>query len=71
MDKSLTSFNYLIGGKKQQRTNVPGYYRVRYAGLYRGIDLLSWGERNGMKYEFHVAEAIGERFMFRMAALPD
>lgn len=55
VEQSLTSFNYLVGDRKRHRTNVPGFDKVRYAELYRGIDLFSWGERNGMKYEFHVA----------------
>jgi hypothetical protein len=34
---------------------VPGFGRVRYPGLYRGIDLVFRGERSGAEYDFVVA----------------
>ena len=41
--------------KSQHRSNVAGYAKIAYPGLYQGIDLLTWGHPTGMKYEFHVA----------------
>jgi len=55
IDRCATSFNFLVGAQDQHRSNVPGYQKVSYSGLYQGIDLLTWGQRDGMKYEFHVA----------------
>ncbi|HUT94088.1 MAG TPA: hypothetical protein VMY37_31790 [Thermoguttaceae bacterium] len=34
---------------------MPGYETVAYPGLYDGIDLLTFGRRDSLKYEFHVA----------------
>ena len=48
-------FNYCIGDQSKWRECVPGYEVVAYEGLYDGIDLLTWGRRDSLKYEFHVA----------------
>lgn len=55
IDQSSTSFNYLVGDASQHRSNVPGYQKIEYPSLYPGIDLLTWAQPAGMKYEFHVA----------------
>ena len=55
VDRVGTAFNYLVGDQAQHRTNVAGYQKIEYASLYAGIDLLTWGQQDGMKYEFHVA----------------
>jgi autotransporter-associated beta strand protein len=34
---------------------VPSYAAVAYEDLYAGIDLKTWGQRDSLKYEFHVA----------------
>ncbi len=34
---------------------MPTYQEVAYDGLYAGIDLVTWGRRDSLKYEFHVA----------------
>ena len=54
-DQAATVFNYLIGDQSQWHTNVPTYQKVAYNGLYAGIDLVTWGQRDSLKYEFHVA----------------
>jgi len=48
-------FNYYVGEQADWRTNVPAYETVAYMGLYDGIDLHTWGRRDSLKYEFHVA----------------
>ena len=55
MDQAATTFNYLVGAQSQWHTNVPTYQEVAYDGLYAGIDLVTWGRRDSLKYEFHVA----------------
>ena len=55
LDPSASVFNYLLGDPADWRTNVPSYETVAYPGLYAGIDLYTWGRRDGLKYEFHVA----------------
>ena len=48
--------NYFVGGdSKQWRTNVPNYGKVRFTGVYPGIDLLYYGNRRQLEYDFIVA----------------
>jgi hypothetical protein len=38
--------NYFIGNDpKKWRTNVPNYAKVKYAGVYPGVDLVYYGNR--------------------------
>ncbi len=48
--------NYLIGPDKNKwYTSIPTYAQVRYKGVYHGIDMVVWGSRNRLKYEFQLA----------------
>ncbi len=48
--------NYFIGRNPANwRTNVPTYARVRYAGAYRGIDVVYYGRQGQLEYDFRVA----------------
>ncbi|KKL46618.1 hypothetical protein LCGC14_2343760, partial [marine sediment metagenome] len=53
--RAETVYNYFLGDEANWRTNVPAYEKVVYPDLYDGIDLHTWGRRNSLKYEFHVA----------------
>ena len=45
--------NYLLGSRRENwRTGVPQYSRVRYAGVYPGIDLVYYGNQNRLEYDF-------------------
>ena len=55
MERAETVFNYLVGEQDAWRSGVPAFETVAYEGLYDGIDLLTWGQRDSLKYEFHVA----------------
>ena len=50
-----TVFNYHLGDQSTWRDAVPTYETVAYLGLYDGIDLHTWGRRDSLKYEFHIA----------------
>jgi hypothetical protein len=60
--------NYFIGNDPSKwRTNVATYARVRYAGVYPGIDLIYYGTEGKLEYDFVAApgaapEAIGLNF---------
>ena len=54
-DPSGAVYNYYVGDPSTWRTRVPTFETVAYLDLWSGIDLLTWGRRDGLKYEFHVA----------------
>jgi len=48
--------NYFIGNDPSQwHTNVPTYAKVRYSGVYPGIDLVYYGQQRQLEYDFVVA----------------
>src|SRR5437879_7867608 len=48
--------NYFIGNDpKKWRTDVPTYGKVKYAGVYPGIDLVYYGNQRQLEYDFVVA----------------
>jgi hypothetical protein len=54
--------NYFLGNDPQKwRTNVPNYARVKYEGVYAGIDLLYYGNQGRLEYDFVVAPGADPR----------
>jgi len=48
--------NYFIGNDPASwRTNVPTYAKVKYEGIYSGIDLVYYGNQRQLEYDFIVA----------------
>lgn len=48
--------NYFIGNDpKQWRLNVPNYGKVKFAGVYPGVDLVYYGNQRQLEYDFIVA----------------
>ncbi len=48
--------NYFIGNDPRLwRTDVPNYSRVRYRDVYPGVDVVYYGERRQLEYDFVVA----------------
>jgi hypothetical protein len=48
--------NYFVGNDPSKwHTGVPTYARVRYAGIYPGIDLVYYGNQRRLEYDFVVA----------------
>ena len=48
--------NYFLGNNKQNwQTKVPNFERVRYENIYRGIDLLYYGNQRRIEYDFVIA----------------
>ena len=48
--------NYLIGNDPAQwHTNVPVFSKVRYRQVYRGVDLIYYGNKHQIEYDFVVA----------------
>jgi len=48
--------NYFLGNDPQKwRTGVPNFAKVKYAGIYPGIDLVFHGNQRQLEYDFVVA----------------
>ena len=56
LDELPGKANYFIGNDPHRwRTNVPTYARVKYAGVYPDVDLVYYGTRGQIEYDFVVA----------------
>jgi len=56
LDRLAAHVNYFIGNDRAKwRTEVPSYARVKYAGLYPGIDLIYYGHQQSLEYDLVVA----------------
>ena len=54
--------NYFIGNDaKKWRSNVPTYGKVKYEGIYSGIDLIYYGNQQQLEYDFVVAPGANPR----------
>lgn len=54
--------NYLIGNDPSAwHTGVPTYARVRYAGVYSGIDLVYYGNQRQLEYDFVIEPGASAR----------
>jgi hypothetical protein len=48
--------HYFIGNDPAQwHTNIPNYAKVRYSGVYPGVDLVYYGNQRQLEYDFIVA----------------
>lgn len=56
VDELAGRSNYFIGNDPTKwRTNVPTYGKVKYVGMYSGIDLVYYGNQRQLEYDFIVA----------------
>jgi hypothetical protein len=54
--------NYFIGNDlKKWRSNVPTYAKVKYEGIYSGIDLVYYGNQRQLEFDFVVAPGADPR----------
>jgi hypothetical protein len=62
MDEMPGKSNYFIGNDaKKWHTNVPMYAKVKYKGVYSGIDLVYYGNQRQLEYDFVVAPGADPR----------
>jgi Beta-propeller repeat/HYDIN/CFA65/VesB-like, Ig-like domain/Cep192 domain 4 len=55
LEEEAGKANYFIGNDARKwRKNVPLYRRVRYAGVYEGVDLVYYGNQEELEYDFEV-----------------
>src|SRR5437667_20730 len=56
LDELPGKSNYFIGtDPKKWRTDVPTYGKVKYEGVYPGVDLVYYGNQRQLEYDFGVA----------------
>jgi hypothetical protein len=56
--------NYFIGNDPAKwRTNIPTYARVKYEGVYPGVDLVYYGNQGQLEYDFVVAPGADPRLV--------
>jgi hypothetical protein len=56
VDRLPGKVNYFIGNNpKEWHTDVPAYARVKYTGIYAGVDLMFYGNQSRLEYDFAVA----------------
>ena len=54
--------NYFVGDDPSKwRTNVPTFGRVRYSEIYRGVDVVYYGNQRQLEYDFRVAPGADAR----------
>jgi hypothetical protein len=59
IDELAGTSNYFIGNDPAKwRTNVPTYSKVKYEGIYSGIDLVFYGNQQQLEYDFIVAPGV-------------
>jgi hypothetical protein len=61
-DELAGTSNYFIGNDPAKwRTNVPTFAKVKYEGIYSGIDLVYYGNQRQLEYDFIVAPGADPR----------
>jgi len=61
-DELVGTSNYFIGNDPAKwRSGVPTYAKVKYEGIYSGIDLLYYGNQRQLEYDFIVAPGADPR----------
>lgn len=55
LDPLPTRTDYLLGRRSQWHTGIRSYGRVRYSGVYPGIDVVYYGSQSQLEYDFVLA----------------
>jgi hypothetical protein len=55
LEKQSVHTNYFVGARERWRSDVPTYSRVVYRQVYPGIDVVYYGTRESLEYDFTVA----------------
>lgn len=61
LDQVATRIDYYLGARDRWRANVPSFSRVRYNGVYPGVDLVYYGNRSQLEYDFVLAPGADPR----------
>ena len=52
VDRQASRIDYYVGKRDHWRTGVASYSRVRYREVYRGVDVVYYGNQNQLEYDF-------------------
>ncbi len=52
LDRLHSRTDFFRGASTNWRTNVPSYSRVRYRGVYPGVDVIYYGNQSQLEYDF-------------------
>jgi hypothetical protein len=55
LDPLATRTDYLVGNRSQWHPGIRSYGRVRYSGVYPGIDVVYYGNQSQLEYDFVLA----------------
>jgi hypothetical protein len=56
LEQLPTRTNYFIGSDPRKwKTNLPNYAKVKYSGVYPGVDLVFYGKQDLLEYDFIVS----------------
>jgi len=56
LEQLVTKTNYFIGSDPRKwKTNVPNFAKVKSSGVYRGVDLVFYGNQDLLEYDFIVS----------------
>ena len=59
LERLITKTNYFVGSDPRKwKTNIPNYAKVKYSGVYPGIDLVFYGNQNLVEYDFTVSPGV-------------
>jgi hypothetical protein len=61
VDPVATRTDYFLGERERWRASVPTFSRVRYSGVYPGIDLVYYGNKNELEYDLVLAPGADPR----------
>src|SRR5262245_18852330 len=61
LDPLTVRTDYFVGDRRNWRTRVPTYARVRYNQVYPGIDVVYYGRQDQLEYDFILAPGADPR----------
>ncbi|MDQ3012188.1 MAG: hypothetical protein M3X11_15945 [Acidobacteriota bacterium] len=70
LDEQAGKSNYFLGNDARQwKTDVPNYSKVKYEGVYPGVDLVYYGNQQQLEYDFIIAPGADPKQCFFVAEL--
>jgi hypothetical protein len=61
LEPVATRTDYYVGSRDRWRAGVPTFSRVRYSGIYPGVDVVYYGNRSQLEYDFVLAPGADPR----------